>query len=662
MPAAFTLFTGKDHWELLLRARAVENQCYVVAANQWGLVEGKASYGRSLDRRPLGRRPRRRRRTRTASSPPSSTARQLERIRRSVPALANRQPAAYRWPAEVCEAQPVDAVLFDVDFTLAKPGPLLGPEGYHDAGERLGLDLDPERYAAARAAAVEDLQHHPELEHDEEIWLRFTEDIVRGMGGEGQRAREVARAITDGWLHSANFELYEDVLPVLASSASGACRSGSSRTRAATSPRSSDHFKLAVDAWIWSGRHGKVKPSPTIFIAVLDDARRRGREPRSWWATRLEDDVEGARALGMRAYLVDREGRFPEREDALPTPARAPGAHRASRPMARPRPPRARPSPDAQPLATAGQRRLIWILGLGAFGLAWSITTVAAYLPPLLGEFTDSGTLIGLVLAAEGVFAFFVPLFVGPMSDATQPPLGRRRPFMVLALVPDGRLARAAPVHVELPGDGARALRLLLRLLHLRAALPRALSRPLVPDDYFGRAQGVQHVLRGTALGAALVGGGFLLAVWEPFPFILAAGVTLVSCGAVVVLVHEQDRGARPASSASARSLRRRGASSGARSNVRRFLIANTAWEATFAGMRTFVVLYIIDGLDQPLYVSSTVLAVVAAGYVLAARAAGMFGDRVRRSATSSSALRSSTGSGSSSPGSRRRGTGGTTG
>ena len=78
----------------------------------------------------------------------------------------------------------------------------------------------------------------------------------------------------------------------------------------------------------------------------------------------------------------------------------------------------------------------MWSLGLGAFGLAWSITTVAAYLPPVLGEFTHSATLIGLVLAAEGVFAFFMPLFVGPMSDATHLPLGRRRPFMVLALVP----------------------------------------------------------------------------------------------------------------------------------------------------------------------------------------------------------------------------------
>ena len=36
MPAAFTLHTGKDHWHVLLRARAIESQCYVVAAAQWG--------------------------------------------------------------------------------------------------------------------------------------------------------------------------------------------------------------------------------------------------------------------------------------------------------------------------------------------------------------------------------------------------------------------------------------------------------------------------------------------------------------------------------------------------------------------------------------------------------------------------------------------------
>jgi predicted amidohydrolase len=55
VPAAFTLFTGKDHWELLLRARAVENQCYIVAPNQWGTHrDGKASYGRSMIVDPWG--------------------------------------------------------------------------------------------------------------------------------------------------------------------------------------------------------------------------------------------------------------------------------------------------------------------------------------------------------------------------------------------------------------------------------------------------------------------------------------------------------------------------------------------------------------------------------------------------------------------------------
>ena len=39
------------------------------------------------------------------------------------------------------------AVLFDVDFTLAKPGPDLGPEGYRRMGMRYGLELDPARYA-----------------------------------------------------------------------------------------------------------------------------------------------------------------------------------------------------------------------------------------------------------------------------------------------------------------------------------------------------------------------------------------------------------------------------------------------------------------------------------------------------------------------------------
>ena len=100
VPAAFTLYTGKDHWEILLRARAVENQCYVLAANQWGVVEGKASYGRSAIVDPWG--------VVLAQAPDEDgvvTAEldraHMERIRRTLPSLATRQPAAYTWPAGV---------------------------------------------------------------------------------------------------------------------------------------------------------------------------------------------------------------------------------------------------------------------------------------------------------------------------------------------------------------------------------------------------------------------------------------------------------------------------------------------------------------------------------------------------------------------------------
>ncbi len=273
-----------------------------------------------------------------------------------------------------------------------------------------------------------------------------------------------------------------------------------------------------------------------------------------------------------------------------------------------------------------GTRWLVWTLGLGAFGLAWSITTVAAYLPPVLDDFTNSNTLIGLVLAAEGLFAVTVPLLVGPMSDATRTSIGRRRPYLLLALVPmAGSLAAIA----FMPDLMTTALALCCFFFAYYVYEPpyRGLYPDCLPAGVFGRSQGVQHLYRGLALGGALVGGGFLLAVWEPFPFLLAAGVTLAACGAVVVLVHEPQPRGRPYArlrtylAAPWRIVRQD-------RNVRRFLICNTAWEATFAGMRTFVVLYVIVGLDEPLYVSSVILAVVAAGYVVAAAAAARFGDR----------------------------------
>jgi MFS family permease len=62
--------------------------------------------------------------------------------------------------------------------------------------------------------------------------------------------------------------------------------------------------------------------------------------------------------------------------------------------------------------------------------------------------------------------------------------------------------------------------------------------------------------------------------------------------------------------------------------DIGRFLLANAAWEGTFAGARTFVVLYVTVGLGEDLSVSTLVLAAVAGGYVVAALIAGPIGDR----------------------------------
>ena len=85
------------------------------------------------------------------------------------------------------------------------------------------------------------------------------------------------------------------------------------------------HFALDVDAWISSGRHGKVKPSPTIFRAALELLE---VEPQAaaMVGDTLGDDVEGARALGIRGFLLDREGRYDGREDALPNLLALPAA------------------------------------------------------------------------------------------------------------------------------------------------------------------------------------------------------------------------------------------------------------------------------------------------------------------------------------------------
>jgi len=197
------------------------------------------------------------------------------------------------------------AVLFDVDFTLVRPGPELGPEGYVRAGRRHGLTLDPERYDEARVAALVDLKRHPDLEHDDEIWVAFTERIVLGMGGTQPGSAACALDVTKAWERHENFELYEDTLPVLEELRRAGVKVGLVSNSARDVHEFALHHALEIDAGISSFHHGKTKPHSSIFRAVLDLLEVEPADAAMVGDT-VEDDVEGARAIGMRAILVDR--------------------------------------------------------------------------------------------------------------------------------------------------------------------------------------------------------------------------------------------------------------------------------------------------------------------------------------------------------------------
>ena len=203
------------------------------------------------------------------------------------------------------------AVLFDVDFTLAKPGPDLGPEGYVRLGEKYGFALDPERYPEARQAAIEQVERHPELRHDEEMWFAFTELIVRGLGGDGPEARELAVEMTRLWERSENFDLYEDVLPTMATLRGLGLKLGLVSNGGREITDFVAHHELDVDCAIASRAHGWIKPHGSIFRAALELLGAEAGET-AMVGDSLVDDVEGATAVGIEAYLIDREDRYPE--------------------------------------------------------------------------------------------------------------------------------------------------------------------------------------------------------------------------------------------------------------------------------------------------------------------------------------------------------------
>jgi len=176
--------------------------------------------------------------------------------------------------------------------------------------------LDPDRYDAARLSAFEDLRAHPELIHDEEIWVTFTEDIVRGMGGDAGRARACAAEIVRRWEVHANFDLYDDTVPVLEALRGHGLRLGLISNGQRDLEEFARHHLLDVDVAVGSKSHGRTKPHASIFETALAGLGVAASEA-VMVGDSYADDIEGARSLGMRAILLDRDERYPEEDDRI---------------------------------------------------------------------------------------------------------------------------------------------------------------------------------------------------------------------------------------------------------------------------------------------------------------------------------------------------------
>jgi putative hydrolase of the HAD superfamily len=219
----------------------------------------------------------------------------------------------------------IKAVLFDVDFTICRPGPELRPEAYAERGRAFDLQLDPDLFEPSRRAALAELQRHPELVHEDELWIAFSEEIIRGMGGGGEGVRALAEAMVLAWEQAEHFELYDDVLPVFAELRGYGLKLGLVSNTARDLPAFVVHHRLDVDVAIDSRVHGKTKPDPSIFSAALaalaalpEHAAMVGDSP--------EDDIAGARALGLCAFLLDRGGDYPDSPGRLRGLDELPGA------------------------------------------------------------------------------------------------------------------------------------------------------------------------------------------------------------------------------------------------------------------------------------------------------------------------------------------------
>jgi MFS family permease len=275
------------------------------------------------------------------------------------------------------------------------------------------------------------------------------------------------------------------------------------------------------------------------------------------------------------------------------------------------------------------EKRVLALLGLPTLTLALTITVITTYVPKLASRFTGSTTVIGLIVGAEGFLALFVPLIAGAWSDRIDTPIGRRLPFLIAA-TPPLVIALAIVGFVNSLLGIALAVFVFFLAYFVAYEPYRALYPDLVDDEIAGRGQSRQAVWRGVGTGLALVGGGVLFGVSRAAPFVAAAAVAAGGMAAFTVLsIKRRQKSHRDGDPKTVHDkVRDLWKLIRAEGRLRAYLVANSLWELSLGALKTFVVLYITNGLGYSVFAAAGIVGGVALVVLIAAPVSGRMADR----------------------------------
>lgn len=267
-------------------------------------------------------------------------------------------------------------------------------------------------------------------------------------------------------------------------------------------------------------------------------------------------------------------------------------------------------------------RALLLLLGLPTLGLAFALSTLTTYGPAILLRESGDPGVVGAILGGEGALALALPLLAGALSDRLPPTrLGKRLPFVLLG----APMALAGLVLLPLSPNllvASIAVGLFFVGYYLYYPPYRAMYADLLPRRLYARSQASQGVLRGVGLGIALLSGGFFLHLWLPLPFVVAGSLLLLSTIALAPMTGlARDVVDQAPLTLSVREVL-------TSKGMRTFTAANALLEVGFSGLRSFIVLYVVQGLDRSTLVASLVIGVVAVSYVAGAPLASLLEKR----------------------------------